>query len=67
MAHSALGFLFDERAQASSRSVLGAALSCAELDSPMVIVWSAPLRYSAGRNSEKLRDRAVVGARNCLA
>jgi hypothetical protein len=66
MAHSALGFLFDERAQASSRSVLGAALSCAVLDSPMVIVWSAPLRC-AGRNGEKLRDRAAVGARNCLA
>jgi hypothetical protein len=37
------------------------------LNSSMVIVWSAPLRYGAGRSAEKLRNRAVVGAHNCLA
>src|SRR6185503_18650135 len=36
-------------------------------NSSMVIVWSAPLRYGAGRSAEKLRNRAVVGAHNCLA
>jgi hypothetical protein len=37
------------------------------LNSSLVIVWSAPLHYRAGRSAEKLRNGDVVGAHNRLA